>query len=312
MRVLPPLNGIRAFEAAARHESFSRAAEELYVTPAAISQQVKALEGWLDVELFHRRPRGLTLTPAGRFYLSRLTDILDRLAEATEAVRSTGRTTVLTVSTTPGFAAMFLSPRLWSFANAHPDMDIRVSVAAKPADLVRDGVDVAIRYGRGADPGLVAELLVKDGVTPVCSPRLLEGPRPLRKPEDLRHHVLLHNDSPVVAGYRVDWEDWLQAAGVQGIPSHRGLHFDEPNLVIQEAVAGRGVALGHLALIGEHLRTGRLVQPFDLVLAGRSDYYIVHQAGAEEQPKVKAFVNWLRAQVAQDQSRSEPSGTEVE
>lgn len=307
MRVLPPLNGIRAFEAAARHESFTRAAEELYVTPAAISQQVKALEGWLDVELFQRRPRGLSLTVAGKRYQARLTDILDRLAEATEAVKSTGRTTVLTVSTTPGFAAMFLTPRLWNFTNAHPDMDIRVSVSSKPADLVRDGVDVAIRYGRGADPGLMAELLVKDSVTPVCSPQLLEGPRPLREPSDLRHHVLLHNDSPVVAGYRVDWDDWLQAAGVQGIPSHRGLHFDEPNLVTQEAIAGRGVALGHLALIGEQLRAGRLVQPFELVLAGRSDYYIVYQLGADEQPKVKAFVDWLHAQVAQDLSRSEPS-----
>lgn len=301
MRLLPPLNGIRAFEAAARHESFSRAAEELYVTPAAISQQVKALEGWLNVELFQRRSRGLVLTVAGRTYLSRLTDILDRLAEATETVKNVGHTTILTVGTTPGFASMFLGPRLWNFATEHPDLDIRVSVSVRPTDLVRDGMDVAIRYGGGSEqPGLVSELLMKDGVTPVCSPRLLEGPHPLREPRDLRHHVLLHNESPVVAGFHMDWEDWLQAAQVQGVAAHRGLHFNEPNLVIQEAVAGRGVALGHTALIGEELRAGRLVKPFKLVLAGRGDYYIVHQPGAEEQPKVVAFLNWLRAQAAQD------------
>ena len=300
MRPLPPLNGVRAFEAAARHESFSRAAEELYVTPAAISQQVKALENWLDVKLFERQPRGLVLTPPGRLYLTRLTEILDRLADATQAVKSAGRTTIFTVSSTPGFASMFLAPRLWSFANEHPELDIRISATVRPADLVRDGVDVAIRYGRGGQPWLVSELLMKDTVTPVCAPALLEGKHPLREPKDLKHHVLLHNESPVVAGFRMDWDDWLQAADVQGVAAHRGLHFSEPTLVIQEAIAGRGVALGHTALLGEELRTGRLVRPFPLVLAGRSDYYIVHLPGAEKLPKVAAFLSWLRAQVAQD------------
>jgi LysR family glycine cleavage system transcriptional activator len=300
MRSLPPLNGVRAFEAAARHESFSRAAEELFVTPAAISQQVKALEGWLDVELFQRQPRGLLLTSAGKLYLSRLTDLLDRLADATEAVKNAGHTAVLTVSATPGFAAMWLGPRLWNFANAHPELDIRISTSVRPVDLVRDGMDVAIVYGPGGAPGLISELLMRDMVTPVCSPRLLEGPHPLREPKDLRHHVLLHNESPVVSSFRMDWEDWLQAAGVQGVATHRGLHFNDPTLVIQEAIAGRGVALGHTALIGEELKAGRLVQPFELMLVGRGDYYVIHQPGAEQLPNAAAFLAWLRTQVAQE------------
>lgn len=299
-RSLPPLNALRAFEAAARHESFAKAAAELYVTPAAISQQVKALENWLDVTLFERHARRLSLTPAGRAYLPRLTEAFDLLSEATDYVRRAGQARVLNVSVPPGFAAVWLAPRLWSFATEHPDLDIRIAATVRPADIKQDNFDVIIRYGRGNYPGLTSELLRRDGLTPVCSPLLMEGEHPLTDPRNLRYHTLLHNESTALAGFHVTWQDWLDAAGVEGVDGQRGLHFSDMQLVMQEAIAGRGVGLGHMALIGEHLRSGRLVKPFDLVLAGRGDYYLVFPPGSRQQPTVIAFVEWLRAEMAKD------------
>lgn len=298
MRQLPPLNAVRAFEAAARHESFAKAATELYVTAAAVSQQVKALEAWLEVELFQRLPRGLLLTPVGRAYLPRVSEVLERLAEATEAVRRSGHRGILTVSATPGFTAMWLGPRLWSFATAHPEFDVRVHSSVRQTSFEHDVVDVAIRYGHGGYSGLVSEFLLEDGLTPVCSPRLLEGARPLREPADLRFHTLLHNESAVLAGFPSGWQDWLSAAGVEGVDGQRGVRFNDLHLVMQEAIAGRGVGLGHLALVGEELRSGRLVRPFDFVLSGSGDYYLVYPAGAERIGKVAAFISWLKGEVS--------------
>ncbi|HEX5513279.1 MAG TPA: transcriptional regulator GcvA [Gammaproteobacteria bacterium] len=299
-RALPPLNAVRAFEAAARHESFTKAAAELFVTPAAVSQQVKALENWLELALFERHARHLSLTPAGRAYLPRLTEVLDLLAEATDYVRRAGQVRVLTVSVPPGFAAVWLGPRLWSFATEHPDLDIRIAASMRPAEALQEAFDVVIRYGRGNYPGFTSELLRRDGLTPVCAPRLMEGPNALIDPRNLRHHTLLHNESTALAGFHVTWQDWLDAAGVDGVDGQRGLHFSDMQLVMQETIAGRGVGLGHMALIGEHLRAGRLVKPFDLVLAGRGDYYLVFPPGSRQQPTVIAFVRWLRAQMEQD------------
>lgn len=299
-RSLPPLNALRAFEAAARHESFAKAAAELYVTPAAISQQVKSLESWLDLALFERHARRLSLTPAGRAFLPRLTEAFDLMAEATDYVRRAGQARVLTVSVPPGFAAVWLGPRLWSFATEHPDLDIRVAAMLRPSDTIHDTFDVIIRYGRGNYPGFTSELLRRDGLTPVCAPRLMEGEHALTVARNLRHHTLLHNESTALAGFHVTWQDWLDAAGVDGVDGQRGLHFSDMQLVMQEAIAGRGVGLGHMALIGEHLRAGRLVKPFELVLAGRGDYYLVFPPGSRQQPTVIAFVEWLRAEMEQD------------
>lgn len=299
MRKLPPLNAARAFEAAARHESFARAAEELFVTPAAVSQQVRTLEDWLGVALFQRLPRGLALTHAGRAYLPRLGDALDRLQEATDTVRRLGNSRILTVGVTPGFGSLWLGPRLWGFASEHPDLDVRVATKMRPEEFDDDtSVDVTVRYGHGDYPGLTSEFLLKDGVTPVVSPRLLEaeGAHPLDSPNDLRHYTLLHTESAITAGYHVTWEDWLEAAGADAVDRRRGLRFNDLHLVLQEAVAGRGVGLGHLALVGEDLRAGRLVTPFDLVLASGGDYYVVYPPGAEEAPPVAAFLAWLRRQ----------------
>lgn len=303
-RSLPPLNAIRAFEAAARHESFTEAAEELSVTPAAISQQVKLLEGWLDVQLFERHARRLSLTPMGQGFLPRLTEALDLIAEASDHAKRYGRTRALTVSVPPGFASVWLGPRLWSFATEHPDLDIRIAATLRPDDVMHQAVDVVIRYGRGTYPGFTSELLREDGLTPVCSPRLMEGEYPLHDPVNLRHHTLLHNESTAFAGFYVTWQDWLDAAGIKGVDGQRGLHFSDMHLVMQETIAGRGVGLGHMALIGEHLRAGRLVKPFELVLAGRGDYYLMFPPGSRQQPQVIAFVNWLRGQMELDQAQA--------
>ncbi len=300
MRTLPPLNGIRAFEAAARHQSFSRAGEELFVTAAAVSQQVKSLEQWLGVQLFQRLPRGLALTAAGAAYLPKLTDILDRLAQATAEVKGqSDQGHILTVSATPGFAAMWLGPRVWSFATQHPELDVRIATSARPPDFERGNLDLAIRYGRGHYPGFTTELLLRDGMTPMCSPRLLEGDVPLKTPQDLRYHTLLHTDTAVLAGFQCSWQDWFEAAGIRDMDSNRGLHFSEYHLVVQETIAGRGVALGHIALMGEELKAGRLVRPFDVVLYSGGDYYVVYPPGSETVPKVAAFRSWLQEQVAE-------------
>jgi LysR family transcriptional regulator, glycine cleavage system transcriptional activator len=298
MRNLPPLNGVRAFEAAARHESFSKAGDELCVTAAAVSQQVKSLEQWLGVPLFQRLPRGLALTAAGRGFLPRLSDALDRLAQATDAVKGLGEEgRILTVSSTPGFAALWLAPRVWSFATQHPELDVRVATSARPPDF-EHGLDLAIRYGRGHYPGFSAEVLMRDGMTPMCSPRLQEGRYPLRTVQDLRHHTLLHSDTAALAGFQSSWQDWLAVAGVRDVAGYRGLHFSDYHLVMQETIAGRGVALGHIALMGEELKSGRLIRPFEPVLATGGDYYLVYPPGAEQIPKVAAFLNWLWEQVA--------------
>jgi LysR family glycine cleavage system transcriptional activator len=300
MRKIPPLNSVRAFEAAARHESFIKAAEELCVTPPAISQQVKQLEDWLGRKLFRRLNRGLVLTPAGQTYLHSLTDLLDRLESATSFVLGVPESSILTVGVTPGFAALWLGPRLWSFATSHPELDIRVSASVHPLGGERRNIDVAIPYGEGNYRGYTCELLLKDGLTPVCAPSLLNGPHPLRTPEDLSRHTLLHNESAVVAGFNATWQDWLDAVGGHRVDPHRGLHFSDLHLVMQEAIAGRGVGLGHLALIGEELRSGRLVRPFEEVLPARGDFHVVYQPDAERASRVEAFLDWLRQQAAED------------
>lgn len=299
MRKLPPLNAIRAFEAAARHESFIKAAEELSVTAPAISQQVRQLEEWLKIKLFTRLNRGLALTPAGRDYVEALTKILDRLERHTTELQNAAELEVLNVYVTPGFAALWLSPKLWGFMDEHPELTIRISAMARPLDGIRSSADVAISYGDGGFRGLSSELLLRDGLTPVCAPALLSTGS-IEHPNDLKRHTLLHNESAVVAGLHATWSDWLEAAGANQVNPRRGLYFSDFHLVIQEAIAGRGIGLGHLALIGQELRTGRLVRPFDVVLPAVGDYYAVYRPGAEHTPKVAAFLGWLRDRARED------------
>ena len=289
---LPSLKGLRAFEAAGRCLSFTRAAEELHVTQAAISHQIKALEAQLGVRLFRRAPRGLLLTDAGQAYLTEVREAFRRLTQATDRLLARDVAGVLTVSVLPSFAARWLVPRLPRFSGRHPEIDLRIAADDRPVDFNREDVDVALRYGRGDYPGLQADHFLSEEVCPVCSPALLRGRHPLRTPADLKDHVLLHDDLPTT------WAMWLKVAGATEVDPTRGPHFTDSSLVLQAAVGGQGVALGRSALAGDDLAAGRLVRPFPLSLPAESAYFIVYPPHTANRPKIAAFRAWLLAEAA--------------
>ena len=301
-RRLPSLNALKAFEAAARHESFTRAAEELCVTQGAVSHQVKGLEDELGLRLFQRARRRLALSPVGRDYLDVVRDAFDRLDAGTQRLQRRERSGVLTVSTSPNFAAKWLVHRLGAFAAAHPGIDLRVGATLEHVDFVRDAVDLAIRHGEGDWPGLHVTRLCAEELFPVCSARLVDGPPRLRRPADLARATLLRQD-------RNDaWGAWLAAAGVAGIDIggidlSRGPVFNQASLAIDAAVDGQGVALARTALVSRDLLSGRLVRPFATSLPASFAYYVVCPRAVAAQPKVAAFRDWLLAEAAADTSR---------
>jgi LysR family glycine cleavage system transcriptional activator len=301
-RRLPPLTGLKAFEAAARHLSFTRAAEELYVTQTAISHQIKALEERLGVQLFRRLPRGLLLTEEAQRYLPAVRDAFDLIAAATDRLVAVSASGTLTVSVLPSFASKWLVPRLGRFRAACPDIDLRISTSSHLVDFSREDVDVGIRMGRGVYPGLRVDWLFGESLVPVCSPELLTGPQPLRSPEDLGRHELLHEDD--YAG----WELWLELAGVEGVPVRRGPIFTDGAMVVQAAADGQGVALARRALAAGDLAAGRLVQPFDVSIPHDLAYYLVCPEASAERPKVRRFREWLLAEAA---VRVEPAASGV-
>jgi len=295
-RQLPPLNALRAFEAAARNLSVSQAAAELHVTPAAISHQVKALEEWLSIPLFRRLNRQVLLTDAGQACLKGLRDGFDRLAATIEKVRTRASEGPLTVSAAPSFAGKWLVPRLDRFRRAHPDIDVRIDANPGLTDFERQNVDIGIRYGRGRYPGLRADRLMSESVFPLCSPKLMRGPPRLRHPRDLARHTLLHIDMPVMGEAEPTWEMWLRAAGVSDVDWTRGPRFSVSSMAIETAIAGQGVVLGSDVLCAADLAAGRLVKPFEVGLALDFGYWIVIPETAAERPKAVAFRDWLLAE----------------
>ena len=300
-RRLPPLNALRAFEAAARHLSFAKAAAELHVTPAAVSHQVKALEEQLGVMLFRRLNKAVLLTDAGQRALPGMREAFDRLAETVERVRARRDDDRLTVSVAPSFGAKWLVPRLDRFRAAHPEIEIRIDGSTQLVDFAREDVDVAIRYGPGRYPGLRVDRLLQDEVSPVCSPRLCAGPPPLGVPADLRRHTLLHVDWAMRDPTWPDWRMWLLAAGLRDVDSTRGPKFNQSSLAIEAAIAGQGVALGERALVAGDLAVGRLVRPFELSVPATFAYYVVAPEAAADRPKVAAFRDWALAEAARGQ-----------
>ena len=286
-RRLPSLNGLKAFEAAARHLSFTRAAAELNVTQAAVSHQVKALEERLGLALFRRLNRALLLTDEGQALLPPLSEALDRMALAVDGLARREETGVLTVSTLDSFAAGWLVRRLRRFRALYPDIEIRIATSNHLVDFTRDDVDIAVRYGRGEWPGLDSVRLMTEEIFPVCSPALLADGPPLEKPQDLCFHTLLHEEM------LEDWRMWLLAAGVGDVDPTRGPWYTQANLVILAAMAGEGVALGRSVLVADDLAAGRLVKPFDVSLPAEYAYYVVHPEAAAGRPKVRAFRDWL-------------------
>jgi LysR family transcriptional regulator, glycine cleavage system transcriptional activator len=312
---LPPLNALRAFEAVARHLSVKRAAAELNVTPAAVSHQIRALEEYLGVQLFHRYNRALELTEAARACLPRLREGFDCLAKAVEALRAQQGQGALTVSAAPSFAARWLMPRLHRFLEAHPDIEVRMSARMRQVSKGGKGTvaeratidawladsDIAILYGRGDYPGFHVEKLLPLTITPICSPRLITGSSPLTRPEDLRHHMLLHDDTGDQYDGESFWELWLKAAGVNGIDTRRGARFSHAVLAFEAAIESVGVVASMPVLAAADLHAARLVTPFALRVPLVSAYYFVSSEAAMTRPAVAAFRDWLLKEAGREE-----------
>ena len=296
-RRLPPLNALRAFEAAARHLNFSRAADELAVTPGAVSQQIQNLEDYVGAALFKRTPKGLLLTDAAQTALPALREAFDRLAEAASLLTAAVDGRRLTVTVAPSFAAKWLVPRLGLFEQQHPQVDVWLSAGMEVVDFASGEIDMAIRYGTGRYPGLEVIKLMSETVIPVASPALLEA-HPLATPADLANHVLLHDGSPDADDSCPDWAMWLAARGIKGVDGTRGPRFNQSSLVIEAAVGGRGVALAKRALAQADLDAGRLVAPLQIETDVDFAYFVVHPKAKGRLPQVKAFVNWVTAEAA--------------
>ena len=290
---LYPLNALRAFESSARNLSFVKAAEELYVTPAAVSHQVKKLEDYLGVPLFRRRPRGLLLADAGRLLQSELQEVFQRLDKAMELVQESESRGAFTISVAPMFAVKWLLPRLQGFNTLHPEIDVRMSSSGTLIDFQRDGFDAAVRLGHGEYPGLEAVELFGESVTPMCSPRLLEGAKSLTRPEDLQQHVLLHDDSLGFDPAAPNWETWLEASGTSQVDTSRGPRFSQPDHALQAAIDGAGVVLGWKQLAAQDIAAGRLVLPFERSLPIGSTFYLVYPRAHATRQKVETFRNWV-------------------
>lgn len=298
---LPPLNSLRAFEAAARHLSFTKAAQELHVTPAAVSQQIRQLEDFYGLPLFRRTTRSLILTEAAQMALPDVKEAFERLSEANRRLQSDRHGNILTVSSSPSMGERWLLPRLERFRSQYPDIDIRIDTTDRLADFKNDRVDIAIRYGRGNYDGLEADVLMQDVAFPVCSPALLEGDKPLRKPEDLRHHTLLHPEWRQERDAQPSWQMWLRAAGVTGVDVTRGLRFSSDTMLAHAAADGLGVALALSSMIQRELADGKLVRPFgetgsEITTAFRP--FLVYPKRNLALPRVTAFRDWALKEAA--------------
>jgi LysR family glycine cleavage system transcriptional activator len=295
-RSLPPLGSLPAFEAAARHLSFTKAGAELAVTQAAVSHHIKALEVHLGRALFRRRPRALLLTDEGQRFSQAVTEALDRIEAAAREASAAAGTTRLVVTLLPSFAARWLVPRLGRFHAARPTVDLHVVATPTLLDLDKEGIDVAIRYGAGHYRGLQVEHLLDEELFPVCSPRLVRGRRPLRAPADLVGQTILYEES------EADWRAWLAAAGVTAAPSRWSM-FTDSSLMLQAAVEGQGVAMGRSVLVRDELAAGRLVRPFARVLPrwpSPRAYWVASPPSRARRPEVVAFGAWLQAEVRAD------------
>lgn len=300
-RRLPPLNALRSFEAAGRLQSLTDAAAELNVTPAAVGHQVKALEAYLEHDLFERRYRAIELTELGRSLLPGLTAGFDRLVESLEAVDALEQDRSVLVTSCTSFASRWLVPRLDQFRVLQPDIDVRLDATQRLVDLRRGEFDFGIRFGPGEWEGLEADYLMSEEFIPVASPALLER-KPIREPADLKQHTLLHRDE-FPGPQPIDWRTWLQAAGVEDVDPDRGLRYSMESLAIQAAVDGHGVALASNVLTEADVTAGRLVRLFDIGLHPGSElaYYLAYHPKRLRHPRVSAFRKWLLHEAAKTQ-----------
>jgi LysR family transcriptional regulator, glycine cleavage system transcriptional activator len=303
---LPPLDLLTAFEAAARHLSFTQAAAERFVTQSAVSRQMRALEDELGTALFRRQHRALTLTPQGVRLFAVCTAVLAQLRGTVRELRAPSQREVLALTTTPGLASFWLIPRLPAFTRAHPGIDVRLDATFEMRQLAREGFDLAIRYAR---PEKVAgQALFGEKVLPVCSPKLLRH-LPLAAPQDLAAHTLLQLEPSVNGSVATEWEPWLQALGLADLEPAARLSMSGYNEVIAAAVAGQGVALGRRPLVDQLLREGRLVAPLARTIATPRSYILVVDPAARARPAVRALEAWLLQQAAEERAASKATTT---
>ncbi|MEP4891624.1 MAG: transcriptional regulator GcvA [Aliiglaciecola sp.] len=297
-RRLPPLNALRAFEAAARHLSFTKAADELFVTQAAVSHQIKSLEEFLSIKLFLRKNRSLLLTEQGQGYYLELKELFESLHLATERLLAAGAKGALTVAMPPSFAIQWLVPRVNQFSQQYPDIDVRIKAIDFDDGFLEDDVDVAIYYGRGKWSGLKVDKLHTEYLTPVCSPMLFNGTKPLESLKDLKHHRLLHDST------RESWKTFIRQFHVNGVKVEQGPIFSHTMMVLQAAALGQGIALANSVLARPELASGRLVCPFEERLVSKSSYYLVCHESQAELGKIATFRHWLLEQVKEDQDEA--------
>lgn len=286
-RRLPPLNSLKCFEAAGRLLSFTGAARELNVTQAAISHQIKVIEEYLGVSLFERYPRRLALTEQGKALLPEVIEAFDRVSAAIGMLSKDHYSNMISVRLAPSFAAKWLSPRLKYFWLQYPEIDLCLFHAHAAVDFEREEIDIAVTYGKGDWPGVVADKLLSLDFFPVCSPAFLCNDKPLTSIDNLHYYTLLHD-----ANYEC-WRDWLRLAGLKDIQADKGTIIDDTNVLIQAALDGQGIALGSTTFVEDHLESGRLVRPFDVILENEFSYYVVCPESHLKNPAVLAFKEWL-------------------
>lgn len=296
------MNALRAYESAARHLSFSLAAQELNVTPGAISQQIKSLETYLDIRLFRRYNRQILLTEAGQLLLPRLTTAFRLMGEAVDALRNHEQSGQLTISAPPSFVSKWLIPRLANFNHDYPDIDVRIDSSSRLVDYAHEDIDVGIRFSAEEDNELDSTHLMSLQVIPVCNPRLLTQDKGLRQVADLKHQTLLHYDSPSQQTWP-DWAMWLATMNIDDVDASHGIYFNQPDMLIQAAIEGQGVALVATIFAENDIRQGRLVQPFDLSMPIRFSYYLVTTRQKARRSKVQAFKQWIRQQISAENEK---------
>ena len=290
---LPPLTALRTFVAAGQHGSFQEAAREIGVTPSAISHQVRTLEAWLEAPLFKRTARQVTLTAKGRRFLKDIEGAFGRIRKGAQRVRGDGRKARLRVSALPLFTNAWLIPRLADFEARHPDITLSIETANRVVDLERDGIDVGIRNMRAPSPGLVVRKLLDIRSTPLCSRKLTSGANALRRPRDLVSHTLIH-----ISARPESWRDWLKAAGLPNLKPKHELTFDTVPAALEAAARGHGVTMGLSPMVWEAAIAESLVAPFGAATHVPSSYYVVHRKADAARGEIKAFVDWLTAEMA--------------
>jgi DNA-binding transcriptional LysR family regulator len=301
---LPQVAFFQGFEAAARNLSFTKAAEELFITQSAVSRQIKALEDHLGVTLFERRPRSLILTEHGQALYRVAADVLERLQAAVDQLKTNGRTRQLSITTTTGFASLWLIPRLPRFTSLHPGIDVRISATTETLNLERSLVDLAIRYWPPETVPEGAIRLFGEEILPVCSPALRrDRSRPLKHPPDLQRHALLHFDYPGAMKSFMDWGTWLTALGIGELKSAGSLHFTQYEQMIQAAINAQGVALGRQPLVNDLIQSGALIAPFNKAVVGSRAYFLIESPAARGKPQVRQFGDWLLDEIKRDSER---------